>query len=285
MLFPRSLRAALLLGRGLLIGLLVALAGGALPSEPEVEFPGPILQPTLGAPFSAAVVPWNDGVTDYLVVGDDIGYVSLYYHFLDNTSFLLLTRRSLGQGTIVALDIWHQGPAGERTLVAAMTDPDRLVFLEIQTQDPFISVLQSVDLPEDPRRLAFLEPTASGEDRLAVSLPGADSLALLREQEGVWSLQGLLPAGDHPAALATLDRDADGQRDLLCAGTGPLSGTLGVYGQDDQGTYALEGHWALDGHVTDVLAGDFDQNGRDEFGCPGKPSTRAVGLWRCRRRT
>jgi len=265
MLFPRPTGRLMALGRIRLLGLLLILAGPAIAGGPEVEFPGPITRPTFGAPLCAAAVPWSDGMTDYLLVGDDIGYANLYYHFGGNSLYQLLTRLSLDGGAIVSLDTWRTGPAGERTLVAATTNPDRLIFLRVETQSPFIVILQSLDLPEDPGRLVFLEPRADGGDRLAVSLPGWDSLALLEEEEGVWSLLDTMPAGDQPLALAALDWDDDGRLDLLSADRGPLSGNLSVYSLDEQGTYALVDHWTLAEGVREVLAGDFDLDGQDEF--------------------
>ncbi len=252
------------LGPWLWLGALLALAGPVCAAGDEIQFPGPVAVTIFGAPLSAAGVPWSDGTTDYLVVGDDLGYINLLYHFADNSIFQVLTRSRIG-GEVVALETWTDGPAGVRTLVAGTADPDRLLFLEIQYQAPYVTVLDAVDLPEDPGAIAFVEPTDSGEQRLAVSLPGYDALALLQQNAGQWAVQDLLPAGDQPFALAAVDWDDDGRLDILSADRGALSGSVGVYGLDDTGAYALVDHWDLTGDVSAIAGGDFDLNGQDEF--------------------
>lgn len=246
----------------LALGLLLALP--VMAGDSGVEFPGPILKTIFGAPLSAQRVPWSDGASDHLVVGDDLGYLNIIYHLGDNTRYQILDRIPV-PGQVVALEAWPEGPFGERTLVAATTNPDRILFLKVQYSQPLISVLQTVSLPEDPGTMVFLDPTQQGDARLAVSLPGWDSIALLQQADGLWSLTEHLPAGDEPFALAALDWDDDGRLDLLSAERGALSGSLGVYKLDQEDSYRRVDDWELEGTVQGLAAGDFDLDGKDEF--------------------
>ncbi len=52
-----------------------------------VEFPGPVEHPMLAAPLWGVSVPWEDGITDFAVVGDDDGFLNLVYHVHGDINF------------------------------------------------------------------------------------------------------------------------------------------------------------------------------------------------------
>ncbi len=246
--------------------ILILLLRVVVPSDSfgAVVFPGPVEHPMLAAPLWGVSVPWEDGITDFAVVGDDDGFLNLVYHVHGDINFGLFDRFFLG-GSISWVGPWEGGPYGLRGLVVATANPDRLFFLELTYSDPFFSVDQLVELPEDPGTLDFLSPGPQGQSQLALSLPGIDQLLILRQNEGQWIIHQTLDTGDEPWSLTAIDLDDNQVLELVTANQGVLSGTLGIYGQQPDGSYVLQSHEQLPGKVRQVGHEDFNLDGVQEL--------------------
>ncbi len=229
-----------------------------------VEFPGPVDRPLLAAPLSAVSVPWSGGNSEYLLVGDESGHLNLVYHLFQDVHFGVLFRYYLG-GEVLWMGHWEGGPYGERGVVAATANPDRLHFIEISYSNPFIRVDQTVVLPEDPGMVDFVSPGPGGEAQLALSLPGVDLVLVLRHLAGLWTINQTLNTGDEPLSLVAIDMDDDQVLEFITADRGELSGTLGIFTLQPDGSYALQGHSKLPGRVHHILAEDFDLDGLQEL--------------------
>ncbi len=216
------------------------------------------------APLSGAPVLWSDGISEVLLMGDELGQLNLVRHILGNTNFGLLDRQVIG-GKITWVGPGEIVGAGERGFVAASTNPDQLHFLEISTSSPYFHVLQSVDLPEDPGSVAFLGPDAEGFQQLVVSLPGVDQLLILRREADLWTIRQTIAAGDDPQTLLAMDLDQDLVQEIVVADRGYLSGTLSVLARGEGGVYDLREQLPLAGHVWQVRAGDLNQDGNQEL--------------------
>lgn len=252
------------------LALLAVLALGVAGTGPrsasalEVDFPGPVPIPGIGDVNCAARVPWDQDGQDFLMLGNDIGFVNLVRLISGDQNFSLFTRYFLG-GRVVWLGTWENPDDGKPGLVAATVDPDRVVFLQIQQVAPVISVLHSVDLPEDPGTLTFCGPSLPGGQELAVSLPGIDQVAFLDHGDGVWALRQVLDAGDRPLSLAALDLEEDGIREIISADQGALSGTLGIFRRGGAGSWSRVGQIEAGGWPAIVQAWDVDDDGRAEL--------------------
>lgn len=242
----------------------VLLALLAVPAQGSVEFPGPVEQPLLAGPRSAVSVPWNTGNSDFLVVGDDQGFMNFIYHLFLDVNYAVYARYNLG-GDILWMQQWLDGPYGQRGLVVATANPDRLHFVEIIYSSPFVRIEQTLELPEDPGSTVFLSPGPNGEAQMALSLPGVDQVLILRQVAGQWLTSQVLDTGDEPWSLAALDLDGDQVLEFVSANRGGLSGTLGVFTQQIDGTYVLSSHVELSGKVHRVLAEDLDLDGSREL--------------------
>jgi FG-GAP-like repeat/FlgD Ig-like domain/FG-GAP repeat len=252
-------------GRRLLpaFAILVCLVSPLI-AQDNVDFPGAVDYPMFSAPLSATRVEWSDGVTDYLVVGDDSGQLNLVRHLFGDIHFSTFTRLELG-GPINWVGNWEYSHLGERGIVAATTNPDQLHFIEIAYSSPHIRVLQSLDLPEDPGGVAFLGPDTQGRPQLVLSLPGIDQVLIIRQELGQWSIIQTVDAGDEPRSLVAIDVDQDEVLEFVTADRGFLSGTLSVFGQEAEGDYALREQVKLSGHALQVGRGDFDFDGDREL--------------------
>ncbi len=229
-----------------------------------LEFPGPIEQPMLASPLCAYSIPWEDGTTDYAVVGDDGGFLNLVYHVFGDINFGIFARFFL-DGEVLWVGPWEGGPHGLRGLVVATANPDRLFFLELNYSEPLFTVEQIVELPEDPGTVDFLSPGPQGQAQLALSLPGIDQVLILRENDGQWTIFQTLATGDEPWSLVAIDLDGDQVLELVTADQGVLSGTLGVFGQQPDGSYVLQYHEQLSGKVRQVGVEDFNLDGVQEL--------------------
>jgi len=246
---------------GFAILLQVALAA---PPVGAVEFPGPVQQPLLAGPLSAVSVPWSDGFEEFLIVGDDNGYLNLIYHQFNDVEYGLYSRQSIG-GDISWLGAWEGGPYGERGILALTANPDRLHFIEVSYLFPYVIVNQTVELPEDPGTADFIASGPDGEPQMAVTLPGIDQVLVLRELDGQWSIGQTLATGDGPFSLTAIDLDGDQVLEFVTADRGQLSGTLGIFEQQSDGFYFLRNHAELPGRVHQIMAEDFDLDGSQEL--------------------
>jgi len=242
--------------------LLQASAGLAGPIT--VEFPGPLVMENLGQSSSAISISWGQDTAQYLVAGDDVGFLNLVRTIGSGTHFGILTRLYL-EGEITALIPWENPGFTEEALVAVTRNPDRLHFIRIQTVSPYMSSEQQLDLSEDPGGLAFTGPVFPGGQELAVSLPGMDQVTILVRSQGVWSISQVLDAGDDPQQLAGIDLDHDGIRELITADTGVLSKNLGHFQRQENGEYSRVGQFQLDGWPALVRAYDYDLDGQREL--------------------
>ncbi len=234
------------------------------PAMGAVEFPGPVEQPLLAGPLSAIPIPWSDENAEYLLVGNDNGFLNVVYHLFQDIHFDIFVRFFLG-GEIQWLGAWEGGPFGQRGFVAATSNPDRLHFLEISYSDPYIRVEQTLTLPEDPGMGEFVASGPEGQGQLALSLPGVDQVLILRESADFWTINQTLPTGDEPLFLEAIDLDGDHIPELVSANRGELSGTLGIFQLGNDGFYAQQQHAELPGRVHQVLAEDFDLDGLKEL--------------------
>lgn len=247
-----------------LVPIIVVQVFCAVPSMGVVEFPGSVEQSLLAGPLSAVSVPWSDGNSDFLFVGDDDGFLNVIYHVHGDIHFGIFMRYFLG-GEIMWMGQWEGSPYGDRGLVVATANPDRLHFIEVNDTDPFINIQQTLELPEDPGMADFVGPGPEGENQLALSLPGIDQVVVIRESDGFWSINQTLATGDEPWSLVAIDLDDDKVLELVTAGRGVLSETLASFGRQSDGSYALESHVQLPGKVNQVLSEDFDLDGVEEL--------------------
>ncbi len=243
---------------------LLVLAALSGPSMGAVEFPGPVQQNLLAGPLSAVSVPWSDGNTEYLLVGSDDGFLSIVYHLFGDVHFEILDRHFL-DGEILWMGPWEGGPYGQRGFVVATRGPDRLHFIEMTYSSPYVRVEQTLELPEDPGVGDFLTDGPGGAAQMVLSLPGIDQVLVLRQIEGLWAINQTLNTGDEPLFLTAVDLDGDQVLEFVSADRGELSGTLGIFGQQTDGTYALESHAQLPGKVHQILSGDLDLDGLQEL--------------------
>lgn len=250
-----------------LLAILALVAAGAdfrPAAAQEVEFPGPVPIPGIGDVSCGARVPWDSEGRDFLMLGNDIGFVNLVRLLSGDQNFSLFSRLFLG-GRVVWLGPWENADEGTQGLVAATADPDRVFFLKIQTTTPIISILHTVDLPEDPGSLVFCGPLLPGGSELAVSLPGIDQVAFLDNAAGSWSVRQILAAGDGPQALAALDLEDDGIREVISADRGVLSGSLGIFRREGAAAWQRQGQVEVAGWPALVRAWDTDDDLRDEL--------------------
>ncbi len=228
------------------------------------EFPGPVERSMLASPTWGYSVPWENGITDFAVIGDNAGYLNLLYNIQGEFSFGFFSRFLVG-GEVAWVGPWKGGPHGPRGLVVATTNPDRLHFIEINYQDPLFTIDQTIELPEDPGTIDFLSPGPQGEPQLAVSLPGIDEVLVLRQNNNQWSVFQMLNTGDEPWSLVAIDLNNDQILELVAAGKGVLSGTLAIFSQNSDGSYELQSHEQLAGHVHQVGMEDFNLDGVQEL--------------------
>jgi hypothetical protein len=247
-----------------LVFLVLVHASGAGPATAAVEFPGPMEQSLLAAPLSAISVPWDDGNSEFLIVGDDNGFLNLVYHLFQDIHFGVFYRYPLG-GEVVWVGPWEGSPYGQRGFVVATANPDRLHFIEINYSEPYFRVEQTLELSEDPGVADFIAPGPEGQPQLVLSLPGVDQVLVLRQQAGLWSINQVLATGDEPWFLTAIDLDGDQVLEFITADRGELSGTLGIFSQLPDGSYFLQSHAELPGRVHQIQAEDFDLDGLQEL--------------------
>jgi len=232
------------------------------------EFSGPIALPQDGASLSVVRVRLPGVDQDYFATGSGDGFLNLNRYNLSNRYFTVLHRLYVG-GRVTMIVPWQGPEAPPMGVVVATTNPDRVLFVKINTAYPFFEISAEVALAEDPGDLAYVGAVPGGAMELAVGLPGVDRVVFVGQSAGMWSVLSETATGDDPSSLVGMDLDGDGVRELVVAQTGPLSRTLGVLRRQPDGSYPLE-TISLPGVAPAlVTAWDLDGDGKQELAVAG----------------
>ncbi len=229
-----------------------------------VDFPGPIALAQNGASLSAQRVHFPGADRDFFVTGSGGGFLNLYQFIPQSGTYPVLHRFFVG-GEVVDIIPWLGRPLQQMGLVVAVNNPDRILFVEVNTEFPNLVIAAEVPLEEDIGELAFVGHAITGPGELAASLPGVDQVVFLAEEDGLWAVRAVAATGDHPASLVGVDLDGDTVLELVVANAGPLSGTLGIYRRQADASYVGEIVSVPAGLVARVAAHDVDQDGRQEL--------------------
>lgn len=219
--------------------LLVVLAGLAGPAPAHaVEFPGPVPIELNGAVRTAVPVP-VEGEGDLLVVGLGSGDLVVLRYAAGAGILVFVDRIELGAEIVAVTPV---GPAagGGRELLVATRSPDRLFTVTAGTADPYLTLVGTSLLEEEPGPMA-----AAADGRVFMVMPGIDTVLRLERSGDAWTVAASFPAGDRPVDLAAADLDGDGADEILVAAEGPLSRAVMLYRRsgDDlelQGQVVLE---------------------------------------------
>ncbi len=230
----------------------------------QVQFPGPVVIRTTSEALSAVPLPLEVGSPSFLVAGSGNGALSLYRYSTGADRFLRVNSFFIG-GEVVDLIPWEGRPLLRQGVVAATANPDRVVFIQVLPQVPFFTIEKIVELDEDPGSLSFVGELAGGLGELAVSLPGVDQVALLREEDGLWDIASVHDTGDRPFSIVGIDLDGDQVRELVTANRGPLSENLGIFRRDSGGEYSGTQQEFPAGTPTHLVAYDLDNDGLPEL--------------------
>ncbi len=224
----------------LIAGLLWILTEGFRPvlAQGDFGFPGAVVVPLDSATVSVSGLPGLPEASRYLAAGTRSGFLNLTKFRSEVGTVGILDRYFLG-GVPVALES-YPGPAGSAHLVAALTGPDRLVFMDVQPFAPYFTEVQTLDLEEDPGDIGVVNFPGGTAVGLAVCLPGMDRILILGKQEQGWSVQQDLPTGDRPIALAVGDLDGDGLDEIYVSQQGFLSENIGVFHQNQQAEFSRD---------------------------------------------
>ena len=236
----------------------------ATPAHPQAQFPGPVTMAMTDEALSAVSLPLEVGNPDYLVSGIGDGTLTLHRYSSGAGRFLRINGFLL-RGEVVHLIPWEGRPLLNQGVVAATVNPDRVVFLGVQSQPPYFTIEGSVELEEDPGTLSFLGELVGGVPELAVSLPGVDQVAFLKQEAGVWNIASVHDTGDQPHSILGIDLDGDQVRELVTANRGPLSGNLGVFRKDQAGEYAGTLQEVAAGSPNCLASYDVDGDGQPEL--------------------
>lgn len=242
------------------LGACLALAAGLAAA---VEFPGP-RSFALPAPGQTVLAVRQPGQSlDDLVVGLSTGRL-VVYRYVGASNSLAPRQELILDGRLTDMAPWVGLPLTDRGVVVAGADPDRAYFVRINATFPYLQLVASVDLDEDPGTLAWFGDLDGGQAKLAVSLPGLDAIAVLAA-DPAWSVATTLAVGDQPFSLAGADLDGDGIRELVAAERGHLSGDLAVYDPGAGGAGVLR-FAAIPGLTAGLVAAvDEDGDGIDEL--------------------
>jgi hypothetical protein len=218
------------LGRfGVYAATFVVLITAALsPVAHAVEFPGPVVGPTIGSSLCGHRVRLPGNGKDHFVSGSGAGFLNLTGYNPVSRSYLVVHQLFVG-GEVVSLTPWLGRPLGDSGFVIVTANPDRMMFVEVSPSFPNLRINQVVDLPEDPGDLVFVGNVAVGPWEIAVTLPGIDEVAFLAQDGSDWTIQYTMASGDHPGGLVAIDLDGDDLKELVVANTGPLSESLGIF--------------------------------------------------------
>ena len=270
--FPASARVVSL-------ATLLALAAflWADPACAQFQFPGPASVNVAGEALSTVSLPLEVDNAEFLVSGLGIGDLVLHRYSPGAGRLLQISQTQIG-GQVVALIPWEGRPLLSQGVVAATVNPDRLVFIQVRPQAPHFTLEGSVDLEEDPGTVSFLGELVAGVPELAVSLPGIDKVAFLKQEAETWNLVSVQDTGDDPHSILGIDLDGDQVRELVTANRGPLSQNLGIFRRNPTGQY--------EGSMQDFAAGspscltgfDLDQDGQLEIAAIVKDSPQVVLL-------
>jgi hypothetical protein len=216
------------------LAVLIGLAGPA----PAVEFPGPVPIELNGAVRTAVPVP-VEGDGDLLVVGLSSGDLAVLRYSPGAGILTFVDRIALG-AEIVAIASAGPAAGGGLELVVATRSPDRLFTVAAGTAEPFLTLVGTSLLEEEPGRMVV-----AADGRIFMVLPGLDTVLRLERDGNAWAAAASFAAGDRPVDLAAADLDGDGADEILVAAEGPLSRAVMLYRRagDDlelQGQVVLE---------------------------------------------
>ncbi len=229
----------------------------------QVQFPGPVTVELSDEALSSVSLPLEVGESAYMVSGSGDGVLHLHRYSPVAERFQLLDQFLAG-GRIVHLIPWEGRPLLDQGVVAATTNPDRVVFIRVQPEAPHFTLVEEVALPEDPGTISFIGELVGGDPELAASLPGVDQVAFLR-QEASWRITSLQDSGDQPYSVLGVDLDGDQIRELVTANRGWLSGNLGIFRRDPDGQYLGQQQDFGAGSPEQLAGYDLDGDGRVEL--------------------
>lgn len=233
-------------------------------AEVVVDFPGPVAVDLAAEVLSGAPLEGAGGADQYFAAGTGDGFLVLTQYRAAVGKFSILNRFLAG-GRITGVIPWQGLPASAVGIVAATTDPDRILFVRVTLSPAAFILEEAVDLEEDPGTMAFAGPGPDGHPLLAVSLPGIDRICVLGEGTAGWALTQTLDAGDQPQWLAAADLDGDQIKEIYTADRGALSGSLGIFQLGLDGLYQRTGQHAFADAPQAVVGFDADLDGRDEL--------------------
>lgn len=259
--------------------LLLALCWALAPAgaaRAAVEFPGP-RSFGLSQPGAAVLATRPAGqAADDLLVGMAGGALALFDYSPPSRTFLA-RQQLFFEGRVTHLQPWEGLPLAQRGVVVATADPDRVSFVTIAAQYPYLAVVATLNLDEDPGGTAWFGDVAGGHGLLAVSLPGLDAVAVVAA-DGGWHLREVLGVGDGPGGLAGCDLDGDGRRELAIAQHGPLAGNLSVVTVGGDGGLARRTVFVPGVTVGQVASFDQGAVGRSELVVTDRLAPRATFL-------
>lgn len=243
---------------------LVVLVSLVPPALAQLQFPGPTNVDVTGEALSSISLNLEPGEPHYLLTGTGPGMVTMFRLNPSGTGFQQVNRILAG-GSIVHMVPWEGRPLVSQGIVAATVNPDRLLFIRVLPQAPYFTIEDEVLLEEDPGTISFIGDLAGDAPEMAVSLPGIDRIAFLKEIDGSWELDSTQMTGDQPHSLAGLDLDGDQVRELVVANRGYLAGTLAVYRRDEAGDYISTLVDFSAGFPGQVASYDLDEDGKFEL--------------------
>ena len=229
-----------------------------------LHFPGQITV-TVGAPATAVATYDIDGEGMAEVITGRADGLLAVIESIGNGNFRATRYQQVG-GEIVALKVFTPGPGPGDVLVALTANPDRLLVLNFQDEDPPFSIQAIVELEEDPRGLAGGPVAAGGAFGLVVTLPGSDRWVLVSHATGSWVITQEVLSGDRPYDVALLDLTGDGVPEVVTTDNGVLSRKLSLFAQGGNGTYAMIDQIDAPGHLVGLHT--FSADGTDQlFAC------------------
>lgn len=251
--------------------------GGPARAALDVRFPGPIAFNALGETISSVRVAVPGVQGEFLAVGTGNGYVSLLRFFPGVENFSILESIFLG-GRVTWISAWESPSAPGEGLVVATANPDQLYLMTVQEVEPYFNLVESVDLPEDPGSAVFVGEGFRGAGEIAVSLPGIDQVVIVRDEGTRWTISQTLDSGDTPTSLAAVDLDRDGTLEFVSADRGVLSGSIGVFRRQGDGSFTLASHHPQEGGVGEIRAFDADEAPGQELLVANADSARVLVL-------
>ncbi len=235
--------------------------GSAGLASVPLHFPGQITV-TVGAPATAVTTYDIDGEGMAEVITGRTDGLLAVIESIGNGNFRATRYQQVG-GEIVALKVFTPGQGQGDVLVALTANPDRLLVLDFQNDDPPFSIQASVELDEDPRGLAGGPVAAGGAFGLVITLPGSDRWVLVSRTTGSWAITQEVLSGDRPYDVALLDLTGDGVPEVVTADNGVLSRQLSLFAQGGDGTYAMVDQIGAPGNLVGLHT--FSADGSDQL--------------------